>query len=211
MVKIPKIKIIDRTEYIKSKCNNKSVLDLGCCDDAPESTGLPFLHNEIVKVASKVTGVDINPNAIEKLGKNIVICNVENLDKSILQGQKYDIIVASELIEHLNNPGLFLQSVKDFLKDDGLLIIATPSPFSIKQILLYFCGYETSPISHTCYFSYATLKVLLGRFGFKIIECYFFHWGKQKIHSKIINFLIEKIPFLRKFADHIIIAAIKDV
>lgn len=211
MFQYPKVRIVDRTQYIVQRCRGKKVLDLGCASIPPPSTNLTWLHAEIKKVAQLVHGVDIDKQLLRLLkdsGENhLYHCNVENLE-NLETELKYDVIVASELIEHLNNPGLFLKGVKQIISENGILLIATPNAYGIKSFLmLLLSNAEPSPISHTCYFSYATLNVLLNRFGFYIDDIAFFHWAANKFYSKIINYVIELLPFAHKFADHFIITA----
>ncbi len=56
---------------------------------------------------------------------------------------KYDIVLAIEIVEHLENPWNFFREVKNILKEDGLLIVSTPNTNSLLDrvwFLLY--GYE---------------------------------------------------------------------
>ena len=75
-----------------------------------------------------VVGIDINTSNVERLKRlgydNIYIASAETFE---LQ-QQFDTIIAGELIEHLANPGLFLQQARKHLAPNGRIVITTPYP-----------------------------------------------------------------------------------
>ncbi|MDQ3061302.1 MAG: class I SAM-dependent methyltransferase, partial [Acidobacteriota bacterium] len=52
-------------------------------------------------------------------------------------GKQFDAIVAIEIIEHLENPYLFLRECAKFLKPNGLLIITSPNVESITSRIIF--------------------------------------------------------------------------
>jgi len=119
-----------RIQEILKYVAGKKVLDLGCVQHSSnKATRADWLHGIISKYASYCLGVDLLEKEVKKLnelGYNIICADVEKMD---LPEKDFDVIVAGELIEHLANPGLFLENCRNHLKDDGLLIITTPNPF----------------------------------------------------------------------------------
>ena len=66
-------------------------------------------------VCASLTGLDIDAEGIEAMGKagyHVVCGDVA----SVRLNQKYDLIIAAEVIEHLPNPGLALAILKRILK-----------------------------------------------------------------------------------------------
>lgn len=66
---------------------------------------------------------------------------------------KYDVIIAMEIIEHLENPWKFIRDIKSLLKPNGLLILSTPniSNFSSRIRFLQkgtFQGFEANDLSY---------------------------------------------------------------
>jgi 2-polyprenyl-3-methyl-5-hydroxy-6-metoxy-1,4-benzoquinol methylase len=119
-------KCIGRIEWILSKVvNAKKVLDVGCYGEDIKFDHPLWLHRLISSKAEYTLCIDINPEA-EKLrdyGFNVIIGDAQ---KMYIEEQ-FDVVVASELIEHLENPGFFLDSVKRVLKPDEFLVITTPN------------------------------------------------------------------------------------
>ncbi|MBI5561169.1 MAG: class I SAM-dependent methyltransferase, partial [Deltaproteobacteria bacterium] len=114
----------DRFLAIEPYINGKDVLDIGCVDARQggvrkyKSTGL---HIFLKEHASFLLGVDTDEGGITAMkneGYNVTSADAENLNL----GRRFDTVVAGELIEHLSNPGLFLESVKGHLNDGGTLI-----------------------------------------------------------------------------------------
>lgn len=193
-----------RFELIKEYVKDKKVLDCGCVTHKvhdKEWRKKWWLHDLIVKESKSCLGVDIEKLEIDKLkeeGYNLVCANVEKMELN----EKFDCIVAGELIEHLSNPGLFLERVKAHLENDGIVIITTPNPFSIGLISRVALGlkYDVN-YQHTCFFDTITIKQLFQRHGFIIKNYYWCPSIYPKAKSNII------LKFRRDLAPTIVIIA----
>ena len=158
-----KMRRIERwTEFIINAVKNRKVLDVGACgDDAGR------LHSKIVENAESVLGIDINREAIERVnefGYNIIYADAEEFNLS----EKFDVIIASELIEHIDAPGRFLERAKVHLNNSGLLVLTTPNAHS----LFHVRGKEPYP-SHVALYDFHVLRNLLTKHGFEIVKrCY---------------------------------------
>lgn len=172
----PSVVIKNRIDIIRDYARNKVVLDVGCVDhDAgQESSNSPWLHGVMKNVAKEITGVDFENEEVNKLNKkgyNIVVGNVETINL----GKFYDLIVAGELIEHLSNPGIFLDNMNKQLKEDGRLILTTPNTYCLRYVLKNIVtGMVVPNPQHTFYFDYFTLKELCERHNFVVEKSYYF-------------------------------------
>jgi len=152
----------------------KEVLDCGCIGDVAESReeARKASHEQIAKRAKYCLGIDIWKEEVEKrraMGYNMVTGNVETM----ALGRQFDLIVASDLIEHLANPGLFLERAREHLRDGGLLCIVTPNAHSLNTAAKALLGARTAVNpEHTCWYDPTTLRQLLGRVGFHPKEEY---------------------------------------
>jgi predicted SAM-dependent methyltransferase len=87
--------------------------------------------------------------------------------------QSYDVIVAGEIIEHLENPGLFLRNMRRHLKPQGKLILSTPNPFYQGQTWkIWRYGRPQNHEEHTHWQDPQTLSQLLARTGFAVVDGY---------------------------------------
>jgi 2-polyprenyl-3-methyl-5-hydroxy-6-metoxy-1,4-benzoquinol methylase len=62
----------------------------------------------------------------------------KDLNQDFIFEKKYDLILAVEIIEHLENPFHFIANLKRNLKSDGVIIITTPNVDSILDRVWYF-------------------------------------------------------------------------
>lgn len=146
------------------------VLDVGCTSHRVEIGSPHWLHGRLVEMFPDVVGIDISNENIESLKKagftNLYVQSAETFDLP----EMFDTIVAGELIEHLANPGLFLQRARKHVSNGGTLVLTTPNPFSVAYFLyalLKFPRTSQNP-EHTCWFCPRTMTELAGRNGFKV-------------------------------------------
>ncbi len=173
MAKMPQATFIpDRTDYLARLCAGRSVLHLGFADaihyDAALEEGR-HLHAELKKVTppDMIYGVDISEDRVRHFrdlwhDDHLIVGDVERLDDLPLF-QKFDVIIAGELIEHLNNPGLMLDGVRRFMRDDSRFVITTPNALGLKFQLHALAGNDRSHWDHCVMFSFGTLSTLLRR------------------------------------------------
>lgn len=141
----------------------KKTIDLGSADHIKTETGRKILK-ELKKETKELTLLDNNKKGIQtlkKLGYKTICANVENFKTK----RKYEIILAGDIIEHLQNPGDFLKTCYKILEKDGKIIIITPNKQSIQ--------YYLKPIKykeHLIWFDKNTLEEMLKRNKLKPIK-----------------------------------------
>ena len=142
-----------RIDYILKSSKEKSVLHVGCTNSPYTQRSIDdgsLLHTKLANVASKLYGIDLDEegiNIMQNAGiKNLAAANVEDLvDKNPFDRIDFDIIIAGEIIEHLSNPGQFLDSIKPILLNPGSrLLITTVNAFNAMRFFLgMFSGKES--------------------------------------------------------------------
>ena len=99
------------------------ILDIGC--------GGGLLAEPIARLGAKVTGIDITEAAIMVaishakqfgLDINYICCTAEELAST---GETFDVIYASEVIEHVADRDLFIQAITRMLDPKGVVIVTT--------------------------------------------------------------------------------------
>jgi SAM-dependent methyltransferase len=108
---------------------------------------------------------------MRQLGFNVVCDDAEN-PQHLNGAGPFEVIVAGDIIEHLNNPGAMLAAMKSRLSRDGVFIISTPNAFRWYNPILATVGHEFNHPDHTAWFSFLTLKTLAGRHGYRVIRWY---------------------------------------
>jgi ubiquinone/menaquinone biosynthesis C-methylase UbiE len=82
----------------------------------------------------------------------------------------FDLIIAGDVIEHLANPGMFLDSCRPLLKRNGRLLITTINSFGIGLFAKALLNHEAVHPEHTAYFSQKTLDRLCSMCGYKVLK-----------------------------------------
>lgn len=158
-----------RIEWVLNEIRPEDkVLDVGCIQHSANREVNPsWLHKKLYNIANYVLGVDYIKEEIDILrskGYNICYGNAESLDLA----ETFDVVVVGELMEHLSNPGLFLDRVRRHLNKRGRLIITTPNPFFFYRFCQALFEDVICNIEHTCYYCKRTIKQLLERHGFEL-------------------------------------------
>lgn len=173
--------MVDRTKWIVGKCINKKVLHVGCCDTPlmiKEIKANNLLHFKLLNVAKELDGIDISKDDIELLENiykvpNLVCGDCEKIT-DYFPNDKFEVVVAGELLEHLNNPGLFLTSLKELLTPESLLIISVPNGVAFRRGVNSLLRRETVHSGHNFYFSKKTIVNFLARKGYEVLEIHGF-------------------------------------
>ena len=107
-------------DYLRRKKGKLKILEIGC--------GYGYLTYAIKKRGMDILGIDISGEAIKyaqtHFGDFYLKSDLESLD---CKEEKFDLIIATELIEHLPHPNRFLTKCKELLDEKGLILLTTPS------------------------------------------------------------------------------------
>jgi len=189
----------------------KDVLDIGCVEHTLEVQHKEriWVHDFLREHASHVTGIDIQENDIKTLkerGYDVSYQNAENFHFD----KKFDVVFAGELIEHLSNPGLFLERCREHLKENGLLIVTTPNAFSITRFLHILKSYTNDPVvnnEHAYWFSPTVIRQLFGRYNLSIKRVLYANYPQinPRLEHRLVSFLCTL--FGKKFKEVLIIVA----
>lgn len=213
-----KIELVQRLDIIRGYCNRKKVLHLGCTNDPFTEAAIEngsLLHFEIEKFAGELYGFDFDQEGLDILAShgstNLHRADLEHLDELDLD-TTFDVIVAGEMIEHLNNPGLFLSGIRRFMSKDTALIITTLSAYCAFRFVRYGMTknhgrHEPVHPDHVAYYSYATLNLLVKRHGLDVDKFMFYDLGTEyrgvtPLFFRIINDLA--VRFAPQYADGVI-------
>jgi SAM-dependent methyltransferase len=109
--------------FFSTFAGGRRVLDAGC------GTGYGS-HLLATSGSSYVLGVDVDTRSIRFARRHY---SEENLEYRVADcqalrpvGPRFDLIVASNMLEHLEQPSAFLRAAVDALTEDGQLVIALP-------------------------------------------------------------------------------------
>jgi 2-polyprenyl-3-methyl-5-hydroxy-6-metoxy-1,4-benzoquinol methylase len=195
-----------KDKLIIKKMKGKSVLHIGVMGDFGRigKNIKKWEFNRISKVAKTALGIDIHKEYVaqgKKLGYNVQIGNAETFRLK----KNYEIIYAGDLIEHLSNPGLFLESCTKHMNTNSTLIITTPNPHSFGVLCRSIFNKVKPMYEHTMYVHKENMRELAQRTGLKIVKTTFYtektnaHPIRNLIYrtiSKILPHLSEEQLFI---------------
>jgi tetratricopeptide (TPR) repeat protein len=112
-------------DWIAANKPEARVLDLGCCDGI---VGIPLM----LKVPTvDYTGVDVNPSALDnfqaaarKLDVQPIFRLIEGTE--LADDEKFDVVIAGEIIEHVQCTVNWLLALTSYLTPDGVILLTTP-------------------------------------------------------------------------------------
>jgi 2-polyprenyl-3-methyl-5-hydroxy-6-metoxy-1,4-benzoquinol methylase len=131
----------NRDELLIDAVQGRRVLDVGCVDHSPDSASSPlFLHRAIAQAADECLGVDLHEEGIENLrdhGYNVLRADLTDPEgrREIARRGPFDVIVAGEIIEHLETPTALFELAASCLAPDGRLVITTPNPYAPHRVV----------------------------------------------------------------------------
>jgi len=189
-------------ELLPKKLKGIKVLDVGC------ATG--YLGQKLEKRGAKVSGIDISTSVIKLARKVLTRAEVVDLNNQKIPCPKssFDIVIASEVIEHLMNPFDVIKEISRVLRKDGDFIITTPNLLYWGNRLKFLIGefsYTKSGVfdeTHIHFYTYRTLVDDLQKSGFRILK-------ENHVYAKGNVIIFLKKTFPGTFAYQFVISAKK--
>ena len=176
---------VERQPYIMAHCKDKRVLDFGCVGHTPGELGK--LGIELKKITKEYWGIDSRPYNDDR----IIQLDVEHNSWDVIPDVQFDMVICGEIIEHLSNPGFFLDNLKRF---NCPIICTVPSAFNEEIHNWMRQGVELVNAQHVAYYSYYTFCNLVERHGYGVRE---FFLSKRfepfRFYSVGLIFLIEQL------------------
>jgi ubiquinone/menaquinone biosynthesis C-methylase UbiE len=195
-------------EYIISEISIKKgrILDVGA--------GSAWVAEHFTKLGFEVISMDISlinlQKAKQKIPSNLHNCVSSDAFNLPYKSGSFDIVISSEVIEHVFNPEEFVKELSRVVKKGGSLIITTPYKEKLQYSLCIHCNKKTPLHAHIHSFDEKILaglfkgvqhsKVEWETFGNKIliftrsfVILKYFPYALWKFKDKVAN-LIYNIP-----------------
>lgn len=150
-------------KYLRHTSQNKiRILDVGCGSGA-------FL-NALQDERFEKYGVELNPDGYKScLEKKINVknCDLKNVD---FEDDFFDVITLWHVVEHLQNPFDTMPLVAKKLKEDGILILATPNIASLGYKWGKEAWFHLDAPRHVVLYDQKNIRLLLQCSGFDVIK-----------------------------------------
>lgn len=176
--KIAKDHWIEYSKFINDLLESKTcnILEIGANDG--------FLCNELEKYNHKTIAVD-SSKVMTEMSLSIGIDSInmifthENIEKSTLEQNFFDCVVANNVFNHANDPLDFLKAIHEILNPTGYYVFEVPYWLNLVESKHFDQIYH----EHVSYFTLLSLKNLLSEAGFKILdfEVVDYHGGSLRV------------------------------
>jgi 2-polyprenyl-3-methyl-5-hydroxy-6-metoxy-1,4-benzoquinol methylase len=169
-------KVLDLvSDYVISRLSGDRILELGVGDQV----WTPKLLNK----CGEVVTVDGSAALLAAMKRKVPEHRwkpVLSLFEEYEPGSRFDTVVATYIIEHVDDPALiFSLARRKWLKDGGKLVVVVPHALSLHRRLAVKMGLAAYPgelgdtdrrMEHKWCFTYSAMEELIVKAGFKILE-----------------------------------------
>lgn len=211
---IPTATYRNKTEFIRSVIKpTDKVLDVGFWGQANTKDMAAWPHRIIESITPNLWGVDLEYDPA-------ALTHPERYQKASAEDfafeERFDVIIALDLIEHVPNPGRFLECAKHHLAPGGRLVMTTPNAFNL-FVLAGKLSRSEPPINsdHVAYYNRPTMFVLLKKCGWRIERFgYLYTLGSLHVESlkkKVLNLVYRLLSLgTEKFYETLVVIARPD-
>ena len=208
-----------KTKIILKLCKGDSALDLGC--------GIGMITKELSGIFKRVVAVDGSAKKIQIAKSRVKENNVvfENkLFEDFEPNIKFDTIIVSNVLEHVNNPVLLLKRIRNWLNSGGIVVATVPNAKAFHKKIgksmgiikdLYELTKEDFKKGHKRIYDRNLLERDFKESGFKILESggVFFkpfpHRQMERLDPKIFDALYEIGKELPDYCSSVYVCASK--
>lgn len=184
-------RLIDRADHLVDFAAGRRVLHLGCTNAPYTMSSLEagtLLHNRLGDVADLLVGVDVDRAGLDELARqghqNLIHIDT-SIEEQLDEIPPVDLVIAGEVLEHVDDAGRFLQSIRAVVaRDDAELVITTVNAYCALRALQYAwprSGVLSEPVhpDHVAYYSLRTLGSLCERHGLTVHDTAFYDVGVE--------------------------------
>ena len=145
-------------------------LEVGC--------GLGYFSKKAFTLGARVTGIDVGENLINKSKQKVpqgkfFVASISNLP---FKDETFDMVLCTEVIEHVENQNKGFKEIYRVLKTDGLFVITTPNKI-FKTLFDFLSLVGIRPYhGHEKWFYSWQFKKILTKTGWRIIKKYYFNF-----------------------------------
>lgn len=164
---------------VKKLENVRRICDLGC--------GNGYLTGRLAVLGYEVVGVDASESGIKVASEcypqaQFLCTLIDGKLRNALGEESFDLVLSSDVIEHLYRPGDLVAAAASVLKPNGQLLLGTPYHGYLKNLLLSVTGKMDNHFDvlddggHIKFFSVKTLSRLVVGHGFTDLS--FSYYGR---------------------------------
>jgi len=183
-----KTELLNQILYYVNTFERPFIADVGCMDgwlfDALNEYGIEY-HG---------VGFDIVKHSGYTAPQRHILTDLNSTKRL---NQQYDIIVCSEVLEHLINPLNTLKTFERSLKNRGLILLTLPLETHLaSRLKILLTGHIHNPLdptNHKRFFQISDLYNLIGHTNLDLVEI-FYHIGGNRMYKPVPKVLKQEFP-----------------
>ena len=176
--RLPPARVVDRTAWLVEQCRGRRVVHAGFADAGfaeEHKRSERWLHGHLAGAASALVGIDVDPVGVASavdVGYHACVADCTNPAAVAALGlEPADVVVAGEVIEHVDRPGLLLDGLRELCCPAGRLIVTTPNAGGLlNTVAAIVRGVEINHPDHVVMFTWRTLTGLMRRRGWSVVD-----------------------------------------
>ncbi len=174
---LPRAELVDRFAYLRDLCVGRRVVHVGFvdarCQELNVQSGV-WLHEHLAQSARELVGIDLDRAGVDAARaagyEAYAIDCCDPVAVSAAGIDLADVVVAGEVIEHLDRPGSFLDGVHHLVAPGGVLVVTTPNAVGWINAFALLGNLEVNHPDHVVMFTCRTLDAMLVRHGWEPFE-----------------------------------------
>jgi len=187
----------DRYNYIIVKLgldpSRIKVLDVGC--------GTGYFLNVLEDNNVYCRGIEVTPHLVKYCQDRGL--NVDSNKLSKEPDEEYDVITMFDVLEHLSDPVLMLNTIREKLREGGYCIAFTPNINSIGYELMQAKQNTLLPFEHLCFFNKKSLDYLSREANLALISVETF--GLDIMDYLLMKEYEDSIPYTKNLHDMMVL------
>ena len=140
------------------------ILDVGC--------GYGYFMEAAKAAGYEVYGIDVSSGAVEKAARRMPggVYHGDIRDCPALEGESFDAVFVSHLIEHIREPKEFVDALNRLLKEDGVAVFLTPNECSALARVSRSRWVSLKVPEHVAFYNPRTLARLLEHANLEVVS-----------------------------------------
>lgn len=177
MHKLPRAAVVDRIAYLSAKVQGRRVIHVGFvdtgCQSMNEAAGA-WLHAHLAERATSLVGIDLDEAGVkEAVEAGYEAYAVDCRDREAVAGigiPPAQVVIAGEVIEHVDDPGSFLRGLHSLVAPGGQLVVTTPNAYGLFNVFGSLALVEVNHPDHVLMFTWRTLTNMAARHGWTPVD-----------------------------------------